>query len=80
MRLKYSVKRNYKEEVKRKLMYSVIMGMLAASFLAPKGYTKAETQAWWGTLYPKYCYSQLSENADGEGQEIRIRFRWLHGL
>lgn len=80
MELKYSEKKKRREEIKRRLMYSVIVGMLAASFLAPRGYTKAKAQAWWGTLYPKYCYSQVSDNSDGEEREIRIRFRWLHGL
>lgn len=36
--------------------------------------------AWWGTLYPKYCYSQIPTDSDGEQVQIRIKFRWLHGL
>lgn len=80
MKLKYSAKKGYKEEIKRRIMYSVIAGMLVAIILAPRGITGTKAQAWWGTLYPKYCYSQVSDNTAGEGREIRIRFRWLHGL
>lgn len=34
-------------------------------------------QAWWGTLYPRFCYSQLPENADEKGVKIKLSFKWL---
>lgn len=30
--------------------------------------------AWWGTLYPKFCFSDIPEGA--EGKDIKISF-WL---
>lgn len=80
MNLKYIEKKRKKEELKRRLMYSVIAGLMAAVLLAPMGNRKTVTPAWWGTLYPEYCYSQGTENESGDDREVRIRFRWLHGL
>lgn len=32
--------------------------------------------AWWGTLYPKFCFSQLPTEDKGKKDDIKISF-WL---
>ena len=32
--------------------------------------------AWWGTLYPKFCFSQFPEENKGQKDDIKISF-WL---
>lgn len=57
-----------------------IVGMLAAMLMASGRKEITMRTAWWGTLYPEYCYSQIPEEVDGEQMQIRIKFRWLHGF
>ena len=34
--------------------------------------------AWWGTLYPEFCYSQLPENAGETGGKPKVKISfWL---
>lgn len=62
----------------------VIVGMLAAALMGAWKQEMHMNTAWWGTLYPEYCYSQIPEETDGEHDgeqmQIRIKFRWLHGF
>ena len=57
-----------------------VVGILAAVLMSSRSQEMNMKAAWWGTLYPEYCYSQIPEDADGEQMQIRIKFRWLHGL
>ena len=57
-----------------------IVGMLAAALMTSWSQEMNMKTAWWGTLYPEYCYSKIPEDADGEQMQIRIKFRWLHGF
>ncbi|MDO5392361.1 MAG: hypothetical protein Q4F24_14885 [Eubacteriales bacterium] len=58
----------------------LIAGILAAVLMVSWKQDVVMRTAWWGTLYPEYCYSQIPEEADGEQVQIRIKFRWLHGF
>mgnify|MGYP007091035385 FL=1 len=37
---------------------------------------QAAVTAWWGTLYPKFCFSQFPEENKGQKDDIKISF-WL---
>lgn len=37
---------------------------------------RQEQTAWWGTLYPKFCFSQFPEENKGQKDDIKISF-WL---
>lgn len=32
--------------------------------------------AWWGTLYPKFCFSQFPEDHKDRKEDVKISF-WL---
>ena len=72
----------------RKLVISLtagVLGMFAVNvfsavypervehFIEPEKEPEQMT-AWWGTLYPEFCFSDIPEGA--EGKDIKISF-WL---
>lgn len=72
----------------RKLVISLavgVLGMVAMNVFSSVYPEKVESflqrekepeqmTAWWGTLYPKFCFSDIPEEA--EGKDIKISF-WL---
>ena len=58
----------------------MIVGILAAMLMGSWKQEMHMNTAWWGTLYPEYCYSQIPTDSEGEQMQVRIKFRWLHGL
>ncbi len=62
-----------------RIKLTVIISMLATVVFMQGNHSIRVTNAWWGTLYPEFCYSQIPEDAS-EDAKIRIEFRWLHGL
>lgn len=64
--------------VKKKGSVALLLaGLLAfmAIYRAPAMGTAAF--AWWGTMYPQYCFSQDAGEDMQEDAPIQIRFRWL---
>lgn len=71
---------------RRKRIYvSVLAGMAAAVLTV--GIPQRESRlAWWGTLYPEFCFSELPDRTEKENpqedrailpeQEVKISF-WL---
>ena len=43
---------------------------------AQKGQEQTAVTAWWGTLYPKFCFSQIPEENKDQKDDIKISF-WL---
>ena len=44
--------------------------------IAERRQEQAAVTAWWGTLYPKFCFSQFPEENKGQKDDIKISF-WL---
>lgn len=65
---------------KKRILLSVVIGLLLTVLSIPILGNTPMNSAWWGTLYPKYCYAQLPEQSLQEQAQVKIRFRWLHGF
>lgn len=46
------------------------------SKIAERRQEQTAVTAWWGTLYPKFCFSQFPEENKGQKDDIKISF-WL---
>lgn len=60
-------------------LLSLLAGMLitlAACQPSYKNEGKNPAYAWWGTMYPQYCFSADTEDCE-ESVPIKIDFRWL---
>lgn len=69
------------KDMKKKLIWSVIIGITAAVLLqGPEPAAKAPVKSWWGSLYPQYCFSEIPRDESGEPARVRFTFRWLHGI
>lgn len=72
------------QDLRRRLGISILAGFLAAAASVPHKMDFSMERAWWGVLYPEYCYMRQPEDIDkmetGEPVKIKIKFRWLHGL
>ena len=44
--------------------------------IAEKRQEQTAVTAWWGTLYPKFCFSQFPEENNEKKDDIKISF-WL---
>lgn len=44
--------------------------------IAERRQEQTAVTAWWGTLYPKFCFSQFPEENKGQKDDIKISF-WL---
>ena len=50
---------------KKRLLLSVMTGMLAVTLLfgGTKNVEDCSIMAWWGTLYPQFCFERGSQNS-----------------
>lgn len=50
---------------KKRMFFSVAVGMAAAVIFsgAPKNVEDSGIMAWWGTLYPQFCFERGSQNS-----------------
>ena len=79
-------------EKKHRVLISVLAAITAAgiiSVLPCQGERKIPYMAWWGTLYPGFCFSEIpedetekvSESGQEHPQEVQIRTSfWLAEL
>lgn len=44
--------------------------------IAERRQEQTAVTAWWGTLYPQFCFSQFPEENKGQKDDIKISF-WL---
>lgn len=60
-----------------RFLVPVLAGMVVTTAIYQPSYIKTPVCAWWGTMYPQYCFSQDVGDA-GEAAPVKIAFRWLH--
>ena len=50
---------------KKRMFFSVAVGMAVAVIFsgAPKNVEDSGIMAWWGTLYPQFCFERGSQNS-----------------
>ena len=59
------------------LMMRAMPGMPARVYkIVENRQEQTAVTAWWGTLYPKFCFSQLPTEDKGKKDDIKISF-WL---
>ena len=71
------------EKVKRRLMAALAAGLAGVILFctvpekiqcfAQNKADQAKITAWWGTIYPRFCFSSAEEN---NGEKLKISF-WL---
>ena len=56
----------------------ILAGMMPQQLqnFAQKRQEQTAVTAWWGTLYPKFCFSQIPEENKNQKDDIKISF-WL---
>lgn len=76
---------NWLKDRKYKITVSLIAGLAAALLAAgiPGQIEKNHTLAWWGVMYPKFCFAQPAEESEmeddrspGAGRKVKVSF-WL---
>lgn len=55
---------------------ALLAGILITTAVSSPSYMKTPVYAWWGTMYPQYCFSQDTEGTE-ESVPVKIDFRWL---
>ena len=63
----------------RKIKYHVFVAILSASLIFPViGNEKQspELLAWWGTIYPQFCFMENPDENEKEAAKPRIHF-WI---
>lgn len=63
----------------RKIKYHVFVAILSASLIFPViGNEKQspELLAWWGTIYPQFCFMEAPRTEKGQKAEPRFHF-WI---
>lgn len=68
--------RRRKKPVFARWILSMLAGMLITTAIYSPSHIKTPVYAWWGTMYPQYCFSQDAEHTD-ESAPVKIDFRWL---
>lgn len=61
----------------KKTIALALAGMFVTLAVCRPDYLKTPVYAWWGSMYPKYCFSQNTEENIHEKVPIKIGFRWL---
>lgn len=70
---------NYIRNKKNRLLLSVLIAALAAflTVSAPNVSGKQSVLAWWGTLYPEFCFVKTEDSDDiSPRSHVKISF-WL---
>ena len=67
---------------KKRFLISVLTGMLAVTFLSgpTKSVDNSNIMAWWGTLYPEFCFAKnenVSDNYENTVKEPPKLSFWL---
>lgn len=65
---------------RKRIFTSLAAGAVAAVLMGGVQFTKGSSlTAWWGTMYPRFCFAEQekpAENGRGELPEVRLTF-WL---
>lgn len=71
------------KNIRHRLAVSVLAGLLAVSLMQGTAGERCgqEMTAWWGVLYPGFCFSgkqQEAEEEEDDGKPVRIKISfWL---
>ncbi|MBU5482092.1 hypothetical protein [Blautia sp. MSJ-19] len=59
------------KKAEHRFFLSVLMGMVAGTLLIgyPTGTGQGNVLAWWGSIYPEFCFSEKVETGDDFGVE-----------
>ena len=73
-------------KIAKKLTITIIGGLAGAILagtmpeqiekIAENRQEQTAITAWWGTLYPKFCFSQFPEDHKDRKEDVKISF-WL---
>ena len=67
---------------KKRLLLSVMTGMLAVTLLfgGTKNVEDCSIMAWWGTLYPQFCFERGSQNSTNYENTVKQPQSFPSGL
>lgn len=67
---------------KKRMFFSVAVGMAVAVIFsgAPKNVEDSGIMAWWGTLYPQFCFEDTHTAADNYENTVNSRQSCPSGL
>ena len=66
---------------RNRIFVAILAGMLAASGVSgdlsalSRREPSPSLTAWWGSLYPKFCYAETSEHETPSSHPIKLSFR-----
>ena len=62
----------------RKNKYHIAAALLTAVLLCPcsENFNKTSNLAWWGTIYPQFCFMEAPRTENGQKAEPRFHF-WI---
>ena len=66
---------------RNRIFVAILAGMLAASGVSgdlsalSRREPSSSLTAWWGSLYPKFCYAETSEHETPSSHPIKLSFR-----
>ena len=71
--------RRFTENKKERIRISVLAGMLAVIlFYGSYGGDQHNMVAWWGTIYPRFCFAEETEKEEDTATDTRPKISfWL---
>ena len=66
---------------RNRILVAILAGMLAASGVSgdlsalSRREPSPSLTAWWGSLYPKFCYAETPEHETSSSHPVKISFR-----
>ena len=71
--------RNLIKNRAERIRISVLAGMLAVIlFYGSYGGNQKNMMAWWGTIYPRFCFAEETKDQEDTGEDTRPKISfWL---
>lgn len=71
--------RKFTENKKERIRISILAGMLAVIlFNGSYGGNQHNMVAWWGTIYPRFCFAEETEKEEDAATDTRPKISfWL---
>lgn len=68
---------DYLKNRKKRLCVSLMAALFLTGFTGMAAPKNVPALAWWGSMYPQFCFAEKEEeNAQEKEQEVKISF-WL---
>lgn len=61
---------------KKRLCVSLIAALFLTAVTGSGGQRNISALAWWGSMYPQFCFAEKEEDNTKEEAEVKISF-WL---